>query len=298
MDRVISIDSMSKSMSQSASQSISNMNREVRKKINLPRLVGAALVAILVAALGLQLAWWGWHFFLPPTSGAILTSSTSAPFEDITLARRLFGGGELTPAAEANASDIRLKGVFAVDGVTLSAAVVNWSGKDQAVRMGQELMKGATLAEVHANYIIVTRNGGREKIELDKFRVATANSVTRSATQPGTGFRLNVTAAGGGYSLSRQELNGVLQDPRQMEFLGQIGVAPGGGVRIDGASANTLAGKLGLQSGDIISAVNGQPVNSAGDLARLYSQFNTLSAVRVEVKRAGAPTVLNYAIQN
>ena len=290
MDSVISTDSLS--------QSMSKMNRGVRKKINLPQLIGAALTAILVAALGLQVAWWGWHFLLPPTSSIASNPSTGAASEDISLARRLFGGSDAAPTAEANSSDIRLKGVFAVDGVTLSAAVANWSGKDQAVRMGQELMKGATLAEVHADYIIVARNGGRERIELDKFRVATANSATRSATQPGTGFRLNVTAAGGGYSLSRQELNGVLQDPRQMEFLGQIGVAPGGGVRIDGAGGNTLAGKLGLQSGDIISAVNGQPVNSAGDLARLYSQFNTLSAVRVEVKRAGSPTVLNYAIQN
>jgi general secretion pathway protein C len=163
--------------------------------------------------------------------------------------------------------------------------------------MGQELMKGATLAEVHADYIVVARNGGRERIELDKFRVA-ATTPNAQSRNPNAGFRLNVTAAGGGYSLSRQELNTVLQDPRQMEFLGQIGVAPGGGVRVDGAGANTLAGKLGLQSGDVISAVNGQPVNSAGDLARLYSQFNTLSAVRVEVKRAGSPTVLNYTIQN
>jgi general secretion pathway protein C len=285
MDKVISTISFPK------------MAVDVRKKINLPQLVGTTLTVILIVALGLQLAWWGWHFLLPAPTSITSNPNTDAGLDDITLARRLFGGGDGAPV-EASASDIRLKGVFAVDGVTLSAAVVNWTGKDQAVRMGQELMKGATLAEVHADYIIVARNGGRERIELDKFRVVATTTPNAQSRNPNAGFRLNVTAAGGGYSLSRQELNGVLQDPRQMEFLGQIGVAPGGGVRIDGAGANTLAGKLGLQSGDVISAVNGQPVNSAGDLARLYSQFNTLSAVRVEVKRAGAPTVLNYTIQN
>ena len=273
------------------------MTAIVRKKINLPQFVGTTLTIILVVALGLQLAWWGWHFLLPAPTSIASNPSTGAGLDDIALARKLFGGGDAEPAAETTASDIRLKGVFAVDGVTLSAAVVNWSGKDQAVRMGQELMKGATLAEVHADYIVVARNGGRERIELDKFRVATTTPNAQSRN-PNAGFRLNVAAAGGGYSLSRQELNNVLQDPRQMEFLGQIGVAPGGGVRVDGAGANTLAGKLGLQVGDVIAAVNGQPVNSAGDLARLYSQFNTLSAVRVEVKRAGSPTILNYTIQN
>jgi general secretion pathway protein C len=274
------------------------IDSSMRKNINFPQFVGTALTAILVVALGLQLAWWGWHFLLPAPTTAASNPGAGAATVDAALARKLFGGGDAEPTAEASASDIRLKGVFAVDGVTLSAAVVNWSGKDQAVRMGQELMKGATLAEVHADYIVVARNGGRERIELDKFRVTTATAPNAQSRNPNASFRLNVTAAGGGYSLSRQELNNVLQDPRQMEFLGQIGVAPGGGVRVDGAGANTLAGKLGLQSGDVISAVNGQPVNSAGDLARLYSQFNTLSAVRVEVKRAGSPTVLNYTIQN
>jgi general secretion pathway protein C len=272
------------------------MTLRVRKKINLPQLVGTTLTVILIVVLGLQLAWWGWHFLLPAPASIAPNTSIGADLDDLSLARRLFGGGD--GAVEASASDIRLKGVFAVDGVTLSAAVVNWTGKDQAVRMGQELMKGATLAEVHADHIIVARNGGRERIELDKFRIAAPNAPNAPSRNSNAGFRLNVTAAGGGYSLSRQELNTVLQDPRQMEFLGQIGVAPGGGVRVDGAGANTLAGKLGLQTGDVISAVNGQPVNSAGDLARLYSQFNTLSAVRVEVKRAGAPTILNYTIQN
>ncbi len=271
----------------------------MRKKTQPSQIFAAVIISVLVITLGLQLAWWGWHFLTPAPTGIDLNPSTGAAFDDIAMARRLFGGGEVAQATEAVASDIRLKGVYAVDGVTLSAAVVNWAGKDQAVRMGQELMKGATLAEVHADYIVVARNGARERIDLDKFRVtsATANSTAKSAATSGA-FRLNVTASGGGYSLSRQELNGVLQDPRQMEFLGAIGVAPGGGVRIDGAAANTLAGKLGLQSGDVISSINGQPVNSAGDLARFYSQFATLSAVRLEVRRAGSPTVLNYTIQN
>jgi general secretion pathway protein C len=273
-------------------------NAGMRKKINLPQFVGTTLLIVLLTVLGLQLAWWGWHFLLPAATTSAPSASTTVGIDDAALARKLFGGADSDMVAEASASDIRLKGVFAVDGVTLSAAVVNWNGKDQAVRLGQELMKDATLAEVHGDYIVVARNGGRERIELDKFRVAGVNAANPQNRNPNLGFRLNVTAAGGGYSLSRQELNNVLQDPRQMEFLGQIGVAPGGGVRVDGAGANTLAGKLGLQSGDVISAVNGQPVNSTGDLARLYSQFNTLTAVRVEVKRAGSPTILNYTIQN
>jgi type II secretion system protein C len=223
----------------------------------------------------------------------------AAPADDIDLARKLFGGEAIqeTTTVAAN-NDIRLKGVFAVDGVTLSAAVVNLGAKDQVVRMGEDIAKGIKLVNVEADHVMISRNGARERIDLERYKPAVAATAARAAPAS-SGFRLNVTSNNAnGYSLSRQELNTVLQDPRQMEFLGRIGVAPGGGVRIDDAGGNTLAGKLGLKAGDVIAAINGQPVNSAGDLARLYSQFNTISSVRVEVKRGGVPTMLNYSIQN
>ena len=277
---------------------------------------------VLVIAIGLQLSWWTWHFFGPAPQVIASNSSIGAPSRDIALARQLFGGDGSSPLAAASSvpSDIRLKGVFSVDGATLSAAVVNVGGKDQAVKLNQNLPNGAKLIEVHPDYIVVSRSGINERVDLDSYgsgagagRYAVVGSgrggpngngggnaiAARSAASTGPGFRLNVSSPSqNSYSLSRQELNTALQDPRQMEFLGRIGTAPNGGVRIDESPANSLSGKLGLQAGDVITNINGQPVSSPGDLARLYSQFGTLSQVRVEVKRGGTPTMLNYAIQN
>ena len=273
---------------------------------------------MLVVAIGLQLSWWSWHFFGPAPQAIGSNANIGGLSRDIALARQLFGGDGSSPAAVASAvpSDIRLKGVFSVDGATLSAAVVNVGGKDQAVKLNQDLPNGAKLIEVHPDYIVVSRNGANERVDLDSYRLggnaaagynraapgdgaAAIAAGARPAAPGGSGFRLTVSSPKpNSYSLSRQELNGVLQDPRQMEFLGRIGVAPGGGVRVDDAPANSLSNKLGLQAGDVITNINGQPVSSPGDLARIYSQFGTLSQVRVEVKRGGAPTLLTYAIQN
>ncbi len=269
--------------------------------------IANGMTLMLVVAIGLQLAWWSWHFIGPAQSTAA-NPGIGAPSRDIALARQLFGGDGSSPVSTTNSvpSDIHLKGVFAVDGKTLSAAVVNLGGKDQAVKLNQDLPNGAKLIEVHPDYIVVSRNGINERIDLDTYRgsgaggkAAGGNLAARAGAPAGSGFRLNVLSPGqNSYSLSRQELNTVLQDPRQMEFLGRIGVAPGGGVRVDEAPANSLSNKLGLQAGDVITNINGQPVASPGDLARLYSQFGTLSQVRVEVKRGGSPTMLTYAIQN
>ena len=257
------------------------------------------LTALLVIALGLQLAWWTWQLLVPSwrtsTRDTVGTTATVPP----SLGRQLFGDRDSSPAVGAASvnSSVRLKGVFAVDGKTLSAAVVNLGGKDFTVRLNQALSNGVKLLEVQPEFIIISRDGVRERIELDRYmnlRPGTA------ATQPAvTNFRLNVASTGtNAYALSRQELNTVLQDQRQMNFLGRIGPAPNGGVRVEDAPAGSLSQKLGLQPGDIITTLNGQPINGQGDLVRVYGQFNSLTNIRAEVRRGGAPVVLNYSIQN
>ena len=112
------------------------------------------------------------------------------------------------------------------------------------------------------------------------------------------GFKLNVAKSGANnYALSRKELDDALRDPNQLGFLGQLGMPPGGGVRMEAAPTGSLAQKLGFQPGDIIQKINGQNVASSGDLARLYTQFATLSLVQAEVQRGGATVQLSYAIQ-
>lgn len=261
-----------------------------------------ALTVLLVIALGLQLAWWTWQMLLPSWKQSMPSATIIAPPAPLTLGRQLFGDRDgATSKAETPAtnSSVRLKGVFAVDGKTLSAAVVNLGGKDQTVRLNQELSTGVKLVEVQADFIVISRNGARERVDLDRF-IAGVRPGTAPAGQPAlTSFRLNVASTGAnGFSLSRQELNTVLQDPRQMNFLGRIGPGPAGGVRVEEAPSGSLSNKLGLQPGDIITSINGQPINSPGDLARVYGQFNSLTSIRAEVRRAGAPVMLNYSIQN
>lgn len=271
------------------------------KPANLSRLANAATLLVVVA-LAFQVAWWSWHFLAPqPTAAA----SEVAPPIDRNLARSLFGEVGVVATAgsstTSNASGIRLKGVFAVDGKTLSAAVVNSGGRDASVRVGEAIADGIKLVEVAASHIVISRNGIREKIELDRMSAANTASGT-SSTAAGKAaalstFRLNVASTvKNAYSLSRSELNNVLQDPNQINFLGNIAAGANGGVQVRDAPSGSLAQKLGLQPGDIISSINGQPVTGPGDLARFYGQFGSTNSIRAEVRRGGAPMLLTYAI--
>ena len=257
------------------------------------------LTALLVIALGLQLAWWTWQFLVPSWKTPVVDAAGTTTPVPPSLGRQLFGDRDSAGSAGATSfsNSVRLKGVFAVDGRTLSAAVVNLGGKDFTVRLNQELSSGVKLLEVQPEFIIISRNGARERIDLDRYMIARPGA---ASTQPAvTNFRLNVASTGtNAFALSRQELNTVLQDQRQMNFLGRIGPAPNGGVRVEDAPSGSLSQKLGLLPGDIITTINGQPINGQGDLVRVYGQFNSLTNIRAEVRRGGAPVVLNYSIQN
>jgi S1-C subfamily serine protease len=137
----------------------------------------------------------------------------------------------------------------------------------------------------------------RETITLDRMSAANTSVATSPNNKGVSNFRLNVASPSrNAYALSRSELNNVLQDPNQVNFLGNIAASASGGVQVKDAPQGSLAQKLGLQTGDIIATINGQPVTGPGDLARFYGQFGSTNSIRAEVRRGGAPMLLTYTI--
>ncbi len=258
-------------------------------------LAGTLVVGALVVLLAYQLAHWTWVFVAPAPVAAV---PEGAPAVNLAAVAKLFGAGPPanSSGAVASTSGLRLKGVITPDqGPAASAIFSTGAGKDLAVFVDREVQPGVRLLEVRPDYVIVSRAGDRERIDLDTRRAGAAAAPLAGRV---TGFRINVAkSAANSFSLSRRELDDALRDPNQLGYLGQIGMPPGGGVRMDAAPSGSLAQKLGLQPGDIIRKVNGQSVASAGDLARLYQQFATLSAIQAEVQRGGATLQLSYAIQ-
>jgi general secretion pathway protein C len=258
-------------------------------------LFGATIVVALVLVLAYQLAHWTWVFVAPAPVAAVPDADRGV---DMAAVAKLFGAAAPVDARNpgASTSGLRLKGVIAPDaGPAASAIFATGAGKDVAVFVDREITPGVKLLEVRPDHVIVSRAGARERIDLEARR---GGSVAAAQGGRVVGFKVNVSKSGtGNYSLSRKELDDALRDPNQLNYLGQIAVPPGGGVRMEAAPAGSLASKLGLQPGDVIKKVNGQAIASPGDLARLYTQFNTLSLVQAEVQRGGSTVQLSYAIQ-
>ena len=252
---------------------------------------GAALVVALVLVLAWQLAYWTWMFVAPRTADA--PAATSPAVVDLAEIARLFGA---SAPAGGPSGDLVLKGVVApTPGVAASAIFAPRAGRDISVFIGDEVRPGVKLVEVDPDHVLVERGGVRERIDL---AAARSTAPVRAPGAQTRGFRLNVAReAANRFSLSRHELDEALRDPAQLQYLGQIVMPPGGGVRMEAAPAGSLAAKLGLQPGDVIKKVNGQNVASTGDLARLYQQFATTSMIQAEVQRGSQTLQLSYQIQ-
>lgn len=253
---------------------------------------GTLVTMALVVALAWLLARWTWVLLAPPSAS---TAAPAAAEVDLAAVARLFGGsapsGTTAPAGPA--SGLRLKGVIAPTPADIGSAVFNAGARDFPVNLGGEVQPGVKLVAVEEDHVVISRAGVRSRIDLDTRMAA----VPRSMAGKSAGFRLAVSRSGtNAFSFSRKDLENALKDPGQLNFLGRIGVPQGGGVRMDEAPAGSLASRLGLQPGDVIKKVNGQPVASAGDLARIHQQFSTTSLIQAEVQRGTSTVQLSYSI--
>jgi S1-C subfamily serine protease len=63
------------------------------------------------------------------------------------------------------------------------------------------------------------------------------------------------------------------QDQRQVAKISRgLAANPGGGILVETAPSGTVASQLRLEAGDVIVAVNGSPVRSPEEFARIYRE--------------------------
>ena len=143
------------------------------------------LTLVAVALLGAVLAYWTWVWFAPRAESRV--AATAAQSGSVASAGGIFGNvpRDQAPAAPTGIA-IKLLGVVASSGGRRGYAVVQLEAKQiLAVHEGEDVAPGIRLAEVHAENVILERNGGRETLAWPE-RSATGAAQSRAplAAQP------------------------------------------------------------------------------------------------------------------
>ncbi len=99
------------------------------------------------------------------------------------------------------------------------------------------------------------------------------------------------------WGLDQDEIEWANQNSEQIvdrDF--QVAPYAGGGLRIEGVTSGSIGAARGLLAGDVIRDVNGQPLNSIGDIRTLMSNpsMKAQNGLRLTLERAGKPMVIEY----
>jgi general secretion pathway protein C len=69
------------------------------------------------------------------------------------------------------------------------------------------------------------------------------------------------------------------------------------GISITGIKPNALFRRMRLRNGDIITGVNGRPIESVEDAIAIFEDFNSASEIKIDIKRRGRNQTLDYRIE-
>ena len=236
--------------------------------------VQSALALLLLLVLAVQLARLFWASFAP--IGPIgdwrpaMTRSGATPGMPSQGFDPFFRLGEASGPAIVTSLSIKLFGIR-VDSATGrgSAIIATPDGIQSSFAVGDEIMPGVTLKQVAFDGVTIERGGVLEQIFLDQ-------SVVAPVVSPGE--RGGLTAVTGATMqnsvtfvprVANGKTNGLILSP--------VG---------DGAQFNAW----GLQRGDVLLAINGNPVTSVVAISTLRTEGNTIS---LDVERGGRRITLS-----
>ncbi|ESQ92070.1 serine protease [Asticcacaulis sp. AC460] len=144
-------------------------------------------------------------------------------------------------------------------------------------------------------------NSGGALVDMNgKLIGINAQILSRAGQSSGVGFaipaamvkRVVDSAAGGATSLKRPWL-GAKGDTVTSDIAKSLGMDRPEGVLVSDVYKGSAADQAGLQTGDVILAINGQAVNDAGGLRYQISLLNLNQTAKIEGLRQGKPFSVN-----
>ena len=257
------------------------------------------LVMVLLASVLAKLTW----MVVTPADNVAKTATNQSAAVSVEPAARLdtisnlhlFGKAEESPVLDApivapeTRLQLKLKGVFASSDPERAFAIISDNkNEDKAYRLGSKVSGGAILHAVYVDRVILKRNGRLETLRMEK----TYDSTSRKNTykrQPVTQSKASTRKVKATQKI-RQLKQTLQKDPQKVWQ--QVTISP---VLKNGSikgytvehQDKQLMRSLTLKKGDVITAVNGQPLSDPSVLYGLMNQLTSKKKIDVTVERNG-----------
>ncbi len=286
------------------------------------RRAAVAISLLLVLFLAQALARLTWTLLPPPPADPAALALFAGPGEGGVAARpaqvsaraiaqlHLFGEArKAAPKTQAvvEAPDTRLnlklRGVVAShDPAYARAIVADGKGVEDAFAVGATLPGNAVLKEIYADRIILEYRGQLETLRLPQESETASAASNRRASGRGRGAPVAM-ATGDTGALLHQYREALIKDPQSVlslvraEPVRDKNTGRLRGYRLRPGKDRALLGRFGLRSGDVVTAVNGMPMDNPLKALELMRDIGNISQIQLEVERNGSPQSFSFQIE-
>lgn len=193
-------------------------------------------------------------------------------------------------------SDVRLLGVVLSRDPARSSALLAGEGRTRVVLAGESAF-GARIVSIHAGRVVLEADGEQRELLLSgPAASASLGGPARAAASPSEPAAAS-PSPGPTRTLDRADVERrlVQEIPRILAETTLLPVTDEGqvvGFTLTRLPEGSLLSDVGLQPGDVLTEVNGTPIDSLATLAGLYARLRGESEIRAVVLRGGSPQAL------
>ncbi len=271
---------------------------DLLRRLQDARRLRAGLNLLLILAIAHGLATLTWLLAPAPQSAPAPRTAAAPTVRDLgpdaarIAALHLFGAAPREGAAGApiNAPETTLKlvlnGVLAATDVQAARAIIRTpDGTEKPYRVGDLLPGNAILKEIYPDRVLLERNGRYETLPLPRGQGGNLGAPARTGTGPALARELRtyrrrlVSNPGSVFRLLR-----LIPTRQDGQFVG---------FRVYPARNRALFARIGLRPGDLVTTVNGIPLDNARNSMRALQVLRSANSIRLSVLRGGRPVSLN-----
>lgn len=232
---------------------------------------------------------------------------------DVIAGRDLFRTGRASPeetpsAAETDIEALEQTGleltlwgtITGGSGEKAWAVIEDRSGRSrhQHLYRSGDRIGDALIKMVLREKVVLSVDGRDEVLEME-------HPEKKSARQADSGIRRRLSPQRAdperAFSIHRSRIDDALSDVGNL--MRQVRIRPyfedgnPQGVLLSGIRRDSIFEEMGLQSGDVVKGVNGNPIRSVDDAMEFYQQLRDSRSVQVEIERDGSLQTISYRIE-
>lgn len=196
--------------------------------------------------------------------------------------------------------NLRLWGTITGTNGKSYAVIEHKSKREQSLYQKGDKIDQARIKMILRKKVVLSVNGKDEILELEEL-VDQSGRVSNRASADDRDTAISRASDGGSINIDREEISAAMQDVNNL--MRQVRVRPyfdedgnPDGIMLSGIRSNSIFEDMGLESGDIIKAVNGRRIRSVEDAMQFYQNLKSASDVELEIQRSGSQQTIQYRI--